>query len=137
MELPTLLVKITLTIVLLGLVRILYRACDALILKPRRLRSKLQKQGIQGPPPSFLFGNLLEMRKAVSQVPKPSQGEQGIVHNCSSFLFPSLEKWTQQYGIIFISYISWLIIIFVIGRGGSTGAIAPSKFYKIIFSYVY
>ena len=105
MELPTLLVKITLTIVLLGLVRILYRACDALILKPRRLRSKLQKQGIQGPPPSFLFGNLLEMRKAVSQVPKPLQGEHGIVHNCSSFLFPSLEKWTQQYGIIFISYI--------------------------------
>ena len=110
MELPSILVvRIVLTIVLLHLLRFLYRACDALILKPRRLRSKLRKQGIRGPPPSFLLGNLLEMRKAVSQVPKPPQGEQGIVHNCSSFLFPSLEKWTQQYGIIFISYKSWSI----------------------------
>ena len=120
MELPSILVvRIVLTLVLLHLLRFLYRACDALILKPRRLRSKLRKQGIRGPPPSFLLGNLLQMRRAMSQVRKQPQGEQGIVHNCYYFLFPSFEKWTQQFGIIFISYILWLIIIFVIGRGGS------------------
>ncbi|XP_048427812.1 cytochrome P450 714C2-like [Pyrus x bretschneideri] len=40
---------------------------ELVVLRPKRLRSKLQKQGIEGPPPSFLLGNLPAMRKSLIQ----------------------------------------------------------------------
>lgn len=91
-------IKIILSIIFLGLVRLLIMVCDALILNPRRLQSKLREQGIRGPPPFFLLGNILEMKKAQSQVRKPRQGEEVAVHNSSSLLFPALEQWSKQYG---------------------------------------
>ncbi|PON32369.1 Cytochrome P450 [Parasponia andersonii] len=104
MELETfLLMKIMLTLVSLGLISILLGVFHTLILNPRRLRSKLRKQGIGGPPTSFLLGNILDMKRAKSQVSNPSHGEEGIiVHNCSSLLFPSLEQWSKQYGSTFM-----------------------------------
>lgn len=79
------------------------RACDALILNPRRLQSLLWKQGIGGPPPALVVGNILQMNKARSQVPKQPQEGGGVVHNCVSFLFPAFEQWAKQYGTNFSS----------------------------------
>ncbi|XVE68648.1 hypothetical protein DITRI_Ditri09bG0085600 [Diplodiscus trichospermus] len=53
MELQLVLVKMLLTGLLLGLITPIIRLFDALILEPRQIRSKLQKQGIQGPPSPF------------------------------------------------------------------------------------
>lgn len=97
-----LLMKIMLTIALLGLISILFRVADTVILNPMRLRTKLRRQGIGGPPPSFLLGNILDLKKAKSKVPNPAQGEEGIVHNSSFLLFPSFEQWRKQYGILLL-----------------------------------
>ena len=100
MELMFLLVKITSTILFVGLIGMLIRLYDSLVLKPERLRFKLRKQGIRGPPPSFLIGNMLEMGKTGSKESNLAQdGKQVITHNCSAAVLPFLDKWRKQYGI--------------------------------------
>ena len=99
MELLLLLVKIIITIALLGLVSKLMKMCEALILKPKRLRARLRKQGIRGPPPSFLLGNIGDMKKIKSSASKAQQKEyQAITHNCSSAIFPFFDEWRKSYG---------------------------------------
>ena len=99
MELLLLLSKIIITLVLLAFVTTLMKMCDVLVLKPKRLRSILRKQGIRGPPPSFLIGNIGDMKKIVSSASKAQQkGEQAITHNFSSAVFPFLDEWRKSYG---------------------------------------
>ena len=98
MDLPLLLLKVTFTIALVGFVSKLIQICDTLILKPKRLRSKLRRQGIRGPPPSFLLGNINDMKKMKPNSSKTPPGEQAISHNCSSALFPFFELWSKEYG---------------------------------------
>lgn len=103
MELPMLSLRVILTVVLLGLISILIKLCDALSLKPRRLRSVLQKQGVRGPKPSFLLGNIPDMVKKQSTISKPLQEEEeemGMIHNCPPLIFPQLVEWSKEYGKI-------------------------------------
>ncbi|XP_059434198.1 cytochrome P450 714C2-like [Corylus avellana] len=103
MEQLLLLFKIIITIALLGLVTTLMKMCEALILKPKRLRGILRKQGIRGPPPSFLIGNIGDMKKTKSSPSKAQQKEeQAITHNCYSAIFPFFDEWRKSYGPIFM-----------------------------------
>ncbi|XVF82817.1 hypothetical protein PTKIN_Ptkin16aG0080500 [Pterospermum kingtungense] len=103
MELQLVLVKISLTGLLLGLITFIIRMFDALILKPGRLRSRLQKQGIQGPPFYLFLGNLLDLKNIRFKGPKFQEDEhQEITHNCFSLVFPIFDKWRQQYGSTFM-----------------------------------
>ena len=108
MELLFWLAKIMPTSMLLAFIGLLISLLEAVILKPRRVRSKLLNQGIQGPPPSFLLGNLWDMRETRlkgftdSKLPQIAEAaEQVIAHNCSSIIFPCLDQWRKQYGINF------------------------------------
>ncbi|XVE99239.1 hypothetical protein REPUB_Repub03eG0180600 [Reevesia pubescens] len=98
-----LLIRILLSILLLVSFSLLARLFDALILKPKRLQSMLQKQGIKGPPPSFLLGNISDLmkisRKGCTKLPE--EGEQAITHNFTSALFPFYNQWSEQYGSTF------------------------------------
>ncbi|KAK9283324.1 hypothetical protein L1049_011563 [Liquidambar formosana] len=71
--------------------------------KPERLRSKLRKQGISGPPPSFLLGNTRDVKKKI-QYSKPSKvpcdEEQVVTHNYSSTLFPFHEQCRKEYDVV-------------------------------------
>ncbi|KAF8009000.1 hypothetical protein BT93_J0096 [Corymbia citriodora subsp. variegata] len=83
------------------------RTLDIVIWRPQRLRSKLREQGIQGPPGSFLVGNLWEMKNHQSHPTAPSKSplqedQQAITHDRSSKLFPFLDRWRQQYGTVFM-----------------------------------
>ncbi|KAA8534507.1 hypothetical protein F0562_032024 [Nyssa sinensis] len=101
MELQALLlVKIVVTIALVGLVSLLIHLYNVLVLKPEKLRSKLRKQGISGPPPSLLLGNIRDMKKAQSTITK--EEDKLITHNCSSILFPYFDEWRNQYGSTFM-----------------------------------
>ncbi|PON58855.1 Cytochrome P450 [Parasponia andersonii] len=83
---------------------------DSLVLKPRRLRSKLQNQGILGPLPSnSLLGNIPEMNKikleVTSTTTTPNDNLHGVVlihHDWPSTLFPHLIQWRAQHGPVFI-----------------------------------
>ncbi|CAI9091931.1 OLC1v1027052C1 [Oldenlandia corymbosa var. corymbosa] len=71
-------------------------------LDPQRLRWKLQRQGIKGPRPSFLFGNVKEMQKiqAATTTKPPNYGE-FVAHDYTSTIFPYFEQWRKEYGLVY------------------------------------
>ncbi|KAI9108048.1 hypothetical protein K1719_020921 [Acacia pycnantha] len=69
-------------------------------LKPQRIRSVLQNQGIKGPIPSFLLGNLSEIQKIQSQFSNLSSSS--LPDQWFHSLFPFLHQWRKQYGPIFL-----------------------------------
>ncbi|KAK6228376.1 hypothetical protein QUC31_006259 [Theobroma cacao] len=103
MALLLLLVKITGTSVLMAFIGMLIHLFDSMILNPARLRAKLRKQGIRGPPPTLLLGNTLDIKKTQSKLSMlPQEGEQVITHNSSSTVFPYFEQWREQHGPTFL-----------------------------------
>lgn len=106
--------KMILSVVVGGLVGLLFYLYNVVLLKPKILRSKLTKQGIRGPSPSILLGNIHEMKKIQLQVFSEQQNKAALSlsHNWPSIVFPFVEKWTNEYGkpsllcmIIFLCYI--------------------------------
>ncbi|XP_058761437.1 cytochrome P450 714A2-like [Vicia villosa] len=70
---------------------------EKVILRPRRIRKMLEKQGIKGPKPSFPFGNVTEMQKIRPQRPESADITEDWVYS----LFPYFHTWKQQYGSLF------------------------------------
>ncbi|CAK9154558.1 unnamed protein product [Ilex paraguariensis] len=77
------------------------RLCYDLLLKPQRLRLKLRRQGIDGPKPSFMMGNIPEIKHMKSMVKlsefSSDKWEQPPPLDTSSILFPHFNQWTKQY----------------------------------------
>nr|CAB3459190.1 unnamed protein product [Digitaria exilis] len=75
-------------------------------LKPERLRQKLRIQGVKGPKPSFLFGNIPEMRRIQQQLAKSKQEQEAESNDFSSnylaTLFPYFLHWNRVYGSIYL-----------------------------------
>ncbi|KAA8550472.1 hypothetical protein F0562_002156 [Nyssa sinensis] len=102
MEIPFL-VKIFISLALVGVVGLFVSLYNALVAKPERLRSMLRKQGISGPPPAFLLGNILEIKKARTAIVKTTtSGTPPVLHNCAAALFHFLEQWQKKYGQVFM-----------------------------------
>lgn len=75
---------------------------NILWLKPQRLRWQLRKQGIKGPQPSLLYGNVPQMQKIqTSMAMKASNHGEFIAHDYTSTLFPYFEQWRKEYGPIY------------------------------------
>ncbi|KAA0033319.1 hypothetical protein IC582_010487 [Cucumis melo] len=74
---------------------------ELLFLKPERLRSKLRRQGIDGPSPSFLLGNIPEI-KTIRSLKSFGEEEGSIAHGWSSNLLSHLEHWRNRYGRNFV-----------------------------------
>ncbi|KAI3993729.1 hypothetical protein MKX01_002742 [Papaver californicum] len=71
-----------------------------LVLKPKTLRSKLLKQGINGPAPSsFLYGNVPDMKTIHSTAVKVPIDERSVKEDHLSSLFPYFEQWRNEYDI--------------------------------------
>ncbi|KAG5558197.1 hypothetical protein RHGRI_008203 [Rhododendron griersonianum] len=73
-------------------------------LKPQRVRWKLQKQGIRGPQPSVLYGNVPEIQRIQAAAKKAENGGVLVAHDYTSNLFPYLEQWRKEYECIFNKY---------------------------------
>ncbi|KAF9595779.1 hypothetical protein IFM89_004181 [Coptis chinensis] len=69
--------------------------------QPKVLRSELEKQGIRGPPPSFLYGNIQDMKRIQSTVSK-AWSEKRVPHEYIWRIFPYFELWKKEYGSIFV-----------------------------------
>ncbi|KAM7501687.1 hypothetical protein LguiB_000591 [Lonicera macranthoides] len=95
------------SVVVLGVFLKMY---NALVLKPDKLRSALAKQGISGPPPKFLLGNIMEIkrsREAVAAVEAEAEVESAntqppVSHNCGAVLLPFFDPWRKIYGDVFM-----------------------------------
>lgn len=88
---------------LLGVVCLLVYLSHILWLKPLRVRWKLHRQGINGPRPSFLYGNVPEMQRIQSAINSSSTPD-FIAHDYTSTLFPYFELWRKQYGMYVYIY---------------------------------
>jgi hypothetical protein len=88
--------------VFIGFVALLFRLYTSFVHNPNVLRSKLKKQGINGPPPTILLGNLMEIMK--SQLSNPNS-HSFVTHNTASLVFPKFEEWRKQYGMLIINNI--------------------------------
>src|SRR4051812_47440613 len=89
--------KVLLGVILVILVHIL----NVLVLRPKSLRAKLQRQGINGPSPHFYFGNIPEMKRLVQENNKDGVSTSISHHNWHSNLFPYIYEWRKQYGKLF------------------------------------
>lgn len=73
--------------------------------RPTKLRKELARQGIRGPPRAFNFlsGNRLRIMKK-NQVKVEQDGDRSspssISHNYNAHLFPLLEQWRKEYGMV-------------------------------------
>ncbi|BAT12443.1 Os11g0119700 [Oryza sativa Japonica Group] len=75
-------------------------------LRPERLRQKLRSQGVRGPKPYFLFGNIPEMRRIQQLAKSAHEQEAGSTDMFSSnyvaTLFPYFLHWSRVYGSIYL-----------------------------------
>ncbi|KAH6757757.1 hypothetical protein C2S52_023322 [Perilla frutescens var. hirtella] len=94
------LVVSTAAITVLGL---LFRLYNAVVVQPQKLRSALHSQGLSGPPPTFLLGNILQMKRARDAAAKVATAVgPPTSHNCEAALLPFFDEWRKQYGNVFL-----------------------------------
>ncbi|KAJ9691544.1 hypothetical protein PVL29_013656 [Vitis rotundifolia] len=68
-------------------------------LEPSNIRLKLRRQGIKGPPPAFVMGNIPEMKRIMSMAADAPRSEAHLpLGFSSSTTFPYFAQWTKLYG---------------------------------------
>ncbi|XP_062092275.1 cytochrome P450 714A1-like [Humulus lupulus] len=88
----------------IGVLGFLVHIYNSVWFKSERVRRKLRMQGIKGPTPSFLYGNLPEMQKIQLQAlkaPLHDYCSEFVAHDYTSTLFPYLEQWRKEYGLLY------------------------------------
>ncbi|KAL6332428.1 hypothetical protein AAG906_007976 [Vitis piasezkii] len=72
---------------------------NVLYLEPTDIRLKLRRQGIKGPPPAFVMGNIPEMKRIMSMAADARCSEAHLPLGFSSSTpFPYFAQWTKLYG---------------------------------------
>lgn len=90
------LVKYVLVIVMSLILRVLYDSICCYFLTPRRIKKLMERQGITGPNPRLLTGNIIDISKMLSQ--SVSDDCSSIHHNIVPRLLPHYVTWSKQYG---------------------------------------
>lgn len=92
--------EIMVAVVLGSVVGLFIYFYNDLVLKPKRVRLRLERQGIRGPAPSFLLGNIPEIKRIQSQKAQSitPKDHVPVAHDWHSTLFSHIVQWRQQYG---------------------------------------
>ncbi|KAI6670531.1 hypothetical protein NL676_005416 [Syzygium grande] len=85
---------------LLRTARAVYAALSFYLLTPRRIKKIMERQGVRGPEPRFLVGNLGDVSSLVAE--STSEDMESIRHDIVDRLLPHYVRWTKQYGKRFI-----------------------------------
>ncbi|KAM3285923.1 cytokinin hydroxylase [Capsicum chacoense] len=93
-------VMILVICIILMLLKIAYETISCYYLTPRRIMKIMAKQGVHGPKPRFLVGNMLDMASLVSK--STSKDMDSIQHDIVSRLLPHYVAWSKIYGQRFI-----------------------------------
>lgn len=98
-------VKIFMSIVLVFVLGLFMHLYSVLVIKPKKIREMLRKQGINGPPPKILLGNILEIKKSRNAAQKtPTNHPHPPVSHDSAAVFPFFQQWRKQYGIKYLYF---------------------------------
>lgn len=91
--------KFVFAAIIAPLVWIVYDTICFYWLRPKRIRLMMERQGVRGPKPRFLVGNLPEMSKLIA---KSTASDMSFVnHNVVTRLFPHYTLWSKIYGTRF------------------------------------
>lgn len=71
-------------------------------LTPRRISKIMERQGVRGPKPRFLVGNIMEIASLVAK--STSQDMESIDHDIVGRLMPHFVAWSEIYGKRFICW---------------------------------
>ncbi|KAK4435732.1 cytochrome [Sesamum alatum] len=102
------------TVAVLVLAFLLLHLYFSMIVKPSRIRKILRQQGIDGPPPKILLGNILEVEKSRDAAEKAtvSHPHPPLIHNAAAVL-PFAEQWRQQYGPLYVFTLGKMPVLYV------------------------
>ncbi|KAJ4720279.1 Cytochrome P450 [Melia azedarach] len=89
------------TVLVIGIALLFIHLYKTVWLKSERVRRKLRVQGIKGPPPSIIYGNLPEMQKIQSDTKAAAAATDIVAHDYTCTLFPYFEQWRKQYGSVY------------------------------------
>ncbi|XP_057481178.1 cytokinin hydroxylase-like [Actinidia eriantha] len=94
-------VLLALLVILVSLfTRVAYETITCYWVTPRRIKKIMEKQGVRGPKPRFLVGNIIEMASLVSK--STAQEMDTISHDIVGRLLPHFLAWSNLYGKRFI-----------------------------------
>ncbi|KAL7141710.1 hypothetical protein ABFS83_08G071600 [Erythranthe nasuta] len=77
-----------------------YETVSCYWITPRRIKRIMEEQGVRGPKPRFLVGNILDMATLVAK--STSHDMDSVNHDVVSRLLPHFVSWSQSYGKRFI-----------------------------------
>ncbi|XP_059645185.1 cytokinin hydroxylase-like [Cornus florida] len=80
--------------------RVTYETVSCYWLTPRRIKKIMETQGVRGPKPRFLVGNILDMASLVANA--TSKDMDFINHDVVGRLMPHFVTWSKLYGKRFI-----------------------------------
>ncbi|KAJ6402674.1 hypothetical protein OIU84_014724 [Salix udensis] len=89
-----------LVIFIFSFLKVAYDTISCYFLTPRRIKKIMEKQGVRGPKPRPLTGNILDVASFLSQ--STSKDMDQITHDTVSRLLPHYVAWSKQYGKRFI-----------------------------------
>ncbi|XP_048323781.2 cytochrome P450 714C2 [Ziziphus jujuba] len=81
--------------------------------KVKIIRSKFRKQGINGPLPSVILGNVPEMKQILSRTSVNDHVKEKLLIDHSLSLFPYLKQWSKQFGATFMFALGGMQILYV------------------------
>ncbi|KAL4308835.1 hypothetical protein GQ457_01G037120 [Hibiscus cannabinus] len=89
-----------LVLFMIFLFKLVFDTISCYLLIPRRIRKTMEEQGVHGPKPCGVTGNILEMSNLTSQ--STSKDMETIHHDIVGRLLPHYVKWSKSYGKRFI-----------------------------------
>ncbi|XP_070034035.1 cytochrome P450 714C2-like [Nicotiana tomentosiformis] len=102
-----------LLVALVCLFGLVFHFYSSLLTKPSKLRPALRNQGIFGPQPTFLLGNILDIKKSRKAAATAAFNGDLDSHNCGAALLPFFDQWQKQYGDVFMFSLGNTLIMHV------------------------
>ena len=93
---PTMFLTTLLAILVTLLLKAAYDTISHYWFTPLRIKKIMERQGVRGPKPRFLTGNIPDMASLVSRA--ISQDMKPISHDIVGRLLPHFLAWSNQYG---------------------------------------
>jgi hypothetical protein len=93
---PVIFIQASLLIVVLIIVGAVSEFFKVYVWDPRRIRSFMERQGVKGPPPSFMVGNLMAI--ANLQEEETADDMESLSHDIVGRLLPHYVKYSRIYG---------------------------------------